>query len=134
MNLCSCSPSRACLWSGYWLTVCPCGWGCNCTSSSGTRRRRAFEEDEVKEVNEAKEIRDSERGESGCSGDRNGSEKSCGAFERGHGLLREHRDCAREPRRFKHALAARQLPPAHTAARAALGRWHCDFLLMPRSA
>ncbi len=39
--------SRARSWNGFWLTACRCGWACNCTSSSGTRRPRAFKEKEV---------------------------------------------------------------------------------------
>jgi hypothetical protein len=39
--------------------------------------------------------------------------QSRGSFERRDGLVREHDDCARRPRRAKDCLAARQLRPTH---------------------
>src|SRR5882762_9339137 len=83
---------------------------------SGDKRSLRLGKYEVKEVTE---VKDTERNGSGCSDDRNRSQESGGAFERGDGLVCEHGDGARTAWRGEHRVAARQLRPAHPGARTA---------------
>jgi len=99
---------------------CRCGWGLQLHKYIWDPATQGpFEENEVHEANEAKEAKDLEQSISGYSGDRDGPKKSCGAFERGDGLVRLHGDRRANTMAFQTFLCC--MPATGSAHRSANG-------------
>ena len=121
---------RGCSRNGSWPTACRCGWACNCTSSSGTRRRR--ESDALCQVR-----RSTERGTIGTG------RQSRGAAQRRHGFVRHRGHRAPNARGWRSCTPATASAPSAASAkrsmpsrifRACASGWWCGSITSRRSA